>query len=131
MRIRRTEASLVEGFGGRDVFSGTGGDHRARRAAARNPKLYASWEVPISEEFWEHLRIHMERALKASGGPGVRLRGGPCDTWYVGDDAPMLLREDWYDLMPEDEKWRAKPGRYVLQDEMDQDARVARWIESP
>lgn len=49
--------------------------------------------------------------------------------WYVGDDAPMLLREDWYELMPDGEKWRAKPGHYRLLDEMDRDARVAEWIE--
>lgn len=86
--------------------------------------------MPISPEFWEQLRVHTEEALKASGDPGVRLRGGPCDTWYVADDAPMLVQENWYDLIPEAEKWRSKPGHYALLDEMDRDARVARWVEA-
>jgi hypothetical protein len=84
--------------------------------------------MPISPEFWKQLRIHTEAAVKASSGPGVRLRGGPCDGWLVTDDAPMLLQEGWYDLMPESEKWRSKPGHYETADEMDADARVAEWV---
>lgn len=85
--------------------------------------------MPISERLWQQLRINTEKALKEKGGPGVRLRGGPCDGWYVADDAPMLLRADWYDLVPDGEKWRARPGHYALVDEMDHDARIAEWVE--
>jgi hypothetical protein len=49
----------------------------------------------------------------------------------VADDAPMLLQENWYDLIPEAEKWRANPGHYALVDEMERDARVAEWVEQP
>lgn len=42
-----------------------------------------------------------KKAAKATGKPVVRLRGGPCDGWIVGDDAAMLVQEDWYDLIPE------------------------------
>ena len=83
----------------------------------------------ISPELWEQLRINAETALKASGEPGVRLRGGPADGWYVADDAPMLLQRDWYQGIPEAEKRRSKPGHYVLVDEMERDARVAEWRE--
>jgi hypothetical protein len=86
--------------------------------------------MPISPEFWEQLRIETEKALKATGEPGVRLRGGPCDGWYVADDAPMLLQRDWLAGVPEAEKRRWKPGHYVLVAEMDQDARVAKWAEA-
>jgi len=85
--------------------------------------------MPISPEFWEQLRIHAEDSLKATGGPGVRLRGGPCDGWYVKDDAPMLLQRDWYHGIPEAEKRRSKPGHYILIDELERDARVAEWTE--
>jgi hypothetical protein len=47
----------------------------------------------------------------------------------VGDDAAMLLAEDWYDHIPDAEKWRARPGYYALVAPMDPDARVARWTE--
>jgi hypothetical protein len=85
--------------------------------------------MPISPELWKQLRINAEEALKATGGPGVRLRGGPCDGWYVDDAAPMLLQPDWYEKMPEAEKWRSGPGFYQLMDEMERDARVAHWVE--
>ena len=85
--------------------------------------------MPISPEFWEQLRINTENAIKATGKPAVRLRGGPCDGWLAGDDAAMLTQSNWYQLMPEDEKWRANPGRYVLLYEMEPDARVAEWAE--
>jgi hypothetical protein len=86
--------------------------------------------MPISPAFWEHLRINVEKGAKATGKPVVRLRRGPCDGWVVGDDAAMLVQEDWYDLIPEAEKWRSKPGHYALLDEMDRDARVARRVEA-
>jgi hypothetical protein len=41
----------------------------------------------------------------------------------------MLLWEDWYDHMPNAEKWRANPGHYALVDQMERDARVAEWVE--
>lgn len=85
--------------------------------------------MPISPEFWEQLRIHSEASLKATGEPGVRLRGGPCDGWYVADDAPMLLQRDWFAGIPEAEKRRSKLGHYELVAPMDRDARVARWVE--
>lgn len=85
--------------------------------------------MPISPAFWEELRVNVEKAVKATGKPAVRLRGGPCDGWVVGDDAAMILREDWYDHIPDAEKWRAQPGRYALLDELEPDARVARWVE--
>jgi hypothetical protein len=84
---------------------------------------------PSAPAFWEQLRINVEKAVKATGKPPVRLRGGPCDGWLVGDDAAMLVQENWYDMMPDGEKWRSKPGHYVLVDEMERDARVAAWSE--
>jgi hypothetical protein len=85
--------------------------------------------MPISPAFWELLRTNVEKAAKATGKPVVRLRGGPCDGWLVGDDAAMLVQENWYDLIPEAEKSRSKPGHYALLDEMEPDAGVASWVE--
>jgi hypothetical protein len=85
--------------------------------------------MPISSEFWDQLRINTEKAAKATGGAGVRLRGGPCDGWVVTDDAPMLLQRDWHQGIPEAEKRKSKSGHYALIDEMDDDARVAQWVE--
>lgn len=85
--------------------------------------------MPISPDFWEELKINAERAIKATGGPPVRLPGGPCDGWLVGDNAAMLVQEKWYDLIPEAEKWRSEPGHYALLDEMERDARVACWVD--
>jgi hypothetical protein len=85
--------------------------------------------VPISPAFWQQLQSNVEKAIKATGKPAVRLRGGPCDGWLVGNDAAMLVQENWYDLIPDDEKWRSKPGHYALVDEMESDAMVAEWVE--
>jgi hypothetical protein len=85
--------------------------------------------MAFSPELWRQLRINLEQAVKDSGDPGVRLRGGPCDGWLVYDHAPMLLQEDWYENVPEDEEAGVEPGHYSLVDEMDEDARIAQWAE--
>ncbi len=78
--------------------------------------------------FWRLVRENAEQAVKGSGEPPVRLRGGPSDGWVVMDDAPML-RDDWHTTWLDSIKAEFKPGHYVLVDEMDQDARVAVWKE--
>jgi hypothetical protein len=74
-----------------------------------------------------HARIEAETALRAEGRPLFRLRGGPMDEWAVGDDADAL-REDWYTTWPESTAAQWEPGRYVLQNDMEDDARVAQWV---
>lgn len=86
--------------------------------------------MTIGDELWEHMKIATEQAIKQTGEPAVRLRGGPCDGWLVGDEAAMLTQAHWYDQIPHGEKWRAEPGAYQLVDGvMDRDARIAEWIE--
>jgi hypothetical protein len=95
----------------------------------RDERSYTLFSMPISPAYWEQLRINVEKAVKATGKPAVRLRGGPCDGWLVGDDAAMLVQEHWYDLLPEAEKWRSGPGLYAQLGKMEQDTGVATWVE--
>jgi hypothetical protein len=84
--------------------------------------------VTHHNEFWRLLRENAEAAVRKSGEPPVRLRGGPANDWLVTDDAPML-RDDWHTTWPEFLTAEYRRGRYVLAEEMEPDARVARWEE--
>ena len=80
-----------------------------------------------TSELMRQVRIHTERAVKGEEDSlPVRLRGGPMDGYAVHDDAPALT-DRWFKTWPTSVAEKHRPGRYVLLDEMDRDARVAEW----
>jgi hypothetical protein len=76
------------------------------------------WDEP----FWMELRASAENRVRAEGGEGVRLAGGPMDGWFVKEDAAVLSQE-WYETWPTSIQVQNQPGRYVLSD----DGTSAKW----
>jgi hypothetical protein len=92
------------------------------------PTCNGSYHDRMSEsEFMRQVRLNTERAVKDDPDAlPVRLRGGPMNGYLVHDHADVL-RDDWYTTWPPSIAAKNRPGRYVLLEEMDTDARVAEW----
>jgi hypothetical protein len=78
--------------------------------------------------FWEELKRNTERAVRETGTPGVRLRGGPMDGWLVSEDAPSL-ESDWFTTWPESVASKNEPGCYQVVTPMDVESGEAIWQE--
>jgi hypothetical protein len=60
--------------------------------------------------YWERLRSNAETDVKTSGTRGVRLSGGPLDTWLVRSNAKELA-VGWYATWPVSIR-RGRPAGY-------------------
>ena len=66
------------------------------------------WGIDV--DHWKRLRANSEIDVRISGGPGVRLSGGPLDTWLVKPDADQLAI-GWYATWPASLR-RGRPAGY-------------------
>lgn len=81
-------------------------------------------------ELRRQIRINAEKAIGEDiGARRVRLVGGPMDAWLVRDDA-AALRPDWYKSWTDEIAREFEPGGYVVSSEMEDGARVARWVDA-